>query len=206
VLTDPILLLHRGPRPAAIRGDRSARSCLALRSRICRQHRVVVDFSHHFRSSRPRQREGAGPSSWRFAALLGAPRNSRRGWRTAGVPRAVELDWWDAHVHRRRSNFNSQFTPPTLVGGRKLERSQNTQTLVGSVGRVGGADFHWFFTRRHGLSRTSSNTRQRLAPLAAAVGGFSPLRLIASAPVLSALGFIEGSTRPMLQRSAADPP
>jgi N-acyl-phosphatidylethanolamine-hydrolysing phospholipase D len=74
-----------------------------------------------------------------------------------GIARAVELDWWDAHV---LDGTEFRLTPAQHWSGRSLH--DRNRTLWGGWA-VLGADFHWYFTGDTGYSKDFKDARERLA-------------------------------------------
>jgi len=74
-----------------------------------------------------------------------------------GVNNAVELDWWEHHIHR---GTEFHFTPAQHWSGRSF--SDRNKTLWGAWS-VLGPDFHWFFSGDTGYSRDFIDTREYFA-------------------------------------------
>lgn len=79
-----------------------------------------------------------------------------------GITRAVELNWWEGHIHAAADGRAVEFllTPAQHWSGRSL--SDRNQTLWGGWA-VLGADFHWYFTGDTGYSRDFMDVRGKLA-------------------------------------------
>ena len=75
----------------------------------------------------------------------------------AGIPHAIELDWWDTHTHRG-VEFN--FTPVQHWSSRSLV--DRSQTLWGGFA-VFAPDFHWYFSGDTGYSKDFADTQARFA-------------------------------------------
>jgi N-acyl-phosphatidylethanolamine-hydrolysing phospholipase D len=91
-----------------------------------------------------------------------------------GIVNAVELDWWDVHVH---GGVSFHFTPAQHWSGRSL--SDRNKTLWGGWAAM-SADCHWFFTGDTGYSRDFADIRERFAGLhAPQSGGGFDIALIA---------------------------
>ncbi len=97
-----------------------------------------------------------------------------------GISRAVELDWWEAHVHASAAGgrpVEFLLTPAQHWSGRSL--SDRNRTLWGGWA-VMGADCHWYFTGDTGYSKDFKDIRERLAERhTAALGGGFDIALIA---------------------------
>jgi N-acyl-phosphatidylethanolamine-hydrolysing phospholipase D len=78
-----------------------------------------------------------------------------------GVTRAIELDWWETHVHESGAGrVEFHFTPAQHWSSRSL--TDRNRTLWGSWA-VLGADFHWYFTGDTGYSQDFADIRRKFA-------------------------------------------
>jgi N-acyl-phosphatidylethanolamine-hydrolysing phospholipase D len=153
VLTDPVFSARVSPVQFA-GPSRAQPPGIELRD-LPRIDVVVISHNHYDHLDRPSVKalanQAGGPPL--FLVPLGL-----KSWLAGlGIDRAVELDWWDAHVH---ADVEFQLTPAQHWSGRSL--SDRNKTLWGGWA-VLGADFHWFFTGDTGYSKDFEDTRRRLA-------------------------------------------
>jgi N-acyl-phosphatidylethanolamine-hydrolysing phospholipase D len=96
-----------------------------------------------------------------------------------GIQDAVELDWWQRHLHRSADGSVSEFhfTPAQHWSARTL--GDRNKTLWGAWA-VLHDDLHWFFSGDTGYSQDFADTRAHFADRqSAALGGGFDLALIA---------------------------
>lgn len=157
VLTDPIF--SRRASPVQFLGPaRAHKPGIAVKDL---PHIDVVVISHnHYdhldRASVKALRDQAGGEP-----LFLVPLGIKLWLERLGVTRAVELDWWETHVHDsdgRRVEFH--FTPAQHWSARSFH--DRNKTLWGGWA-VLGADFHWFFTGDTGYSQDFADIRRKFA-------------------------------------------
>jgi N-acyl-phosphatidylethanolamine-hydrolysing phospholipase D len=121
---------------------------------------VLISHNHYDHLDRRSVRRLADQAAG--APLFLAPLGLKRWLERQGVERAIELDWWDSHLHAgaegRRVEFH--FTPAQHWSGRSL--SDRNRTLWGSWA-VLGEDSHWFFTGDTGYSQDFADVRRHFA-------------------------------------------
>jgi N-acyl-phosphatidylethanolamine-hydrolysing phospholipase D len=91
------------------------------------------------------------------APLYLTPLGLKRWLNALGIEQAVELDWWQRHVH---AGVEFHCTPAQHWSGRSLTDRNKTLWCAWAV--LGG-DFHWFFTGDTGYSRDFADTREYFA-------------------------------------------
>jgi N-acyl-phosphatidylethanolamine-hydrolysing phospholipase D len=154
VLTDPIF----SPRASPLRFAGPARAQppgITLQD-LPRIDVVVISHNHYDHLDRASVQALAGQAGG--APLYLVPLGLKPWMDRLGVAGAVELDWWDVHVHQ---GVEFQFTPAQHWSGRSL--NDRNRTLWGGWAAM-GADFHWFFTGDTGYSQDFVDTRAKLAP------------------------------------------
>jgi N-acyl-phosphatidylethanolamine-hydrolysing phospholipase D len=154
VLTDPIFSLRASPLQCA--GPKRVQAPGVALEDLPHIDVVLISHNHYDHLDRGSVKALARQAGG--APLYLVPLGLKPWMERLGIARAVELDWWEAHVH---GGVEFQFTPAQHWSGRTL-RDRNC-TLWGGWAAL-GADFHWFFTGDTGYSRDFIDTRQRLAP------------------------------------------
>jgi N-acyl-phosphatidylethanolamine-hydrolysing phospholipase D len=138
---------------------------------------VVISHNHYDHLDRGSVKSLARQSGG--APLFLVPLGLKSWLERLGITHAVELDWWDSHVHAGVGcpPVEFIFTPAQHWSSRTL--NDRNRTLWGGWSAL-GADFHWYFTGDTGYSRDFVDTRERLAArhMAERGGGFD-LALIA---------------------------
>jgi N-acyl-phosphatidylethanolamine-hydrolysing phospholipase D len=170
VLTDPVF--SERVSPVSFAGPKRAQPPGLSVAQLPHIDVVLVSHNHYDhldRSSIKRLSEQPGGSPL-FLMPLGL-----KAWlQKLGIINAVELDWWEHHVHR---GVEFHFTPAQHWSGRSL--NDRNKTLWGAWS-VLGPDFHWFFSGDTGYSRDFLDTRERLGPRQTLeLGGGFDLALIA---------------------------
>jgi N-acyl-phosphatidylethanolamine-hydrolysing phospholipase D len=170
VLTDPVFSARVSPVQFA-GPSRAQPPGIELRD-LPRIDVVVISHNHYDHLDRASVKSLANQAGG--APLFLVPLGLKRWLAGLGIARAVELDWWDAHVH---AGVEFQFTPAQHWSGRSL--SDRNKTLWGAWA-VLGADFHWFFTGDTGYSKDFEDARERFDPRQAPErGGGFDIALIA---------------------------
>jgi N-acyl-phosphatidylethanolamine-hydrolysing phospholipase D len=138
---------------------------------------VVISHNHYDHLDRASVRTLANQAGG--APLFLVPLGVKSWLARLGIARAVELDWWEGHVHAAAGCGPAEFqlTPAQHWSGRSL--SDRNKTLWGGWA-VLGADFHWYFAGDTGYSRDFADIRQRFAGRQSAEqGGGFDIALIA---------------------------
>jgi N-acyl-phosphatidylethanolamine-hydrolysing phospholipase D len=156
VLTDPIF--SQRASPLQFMGPARAQPPGVTPADLPHIDVVVISHNHYDHLDRASiatlaQQPGGAP---RFLAPLGL-----KPWlEQFGIESAVELDWWDTHMHAGADGRATEFqlTPAQHWSGRGLH--DRNRTLWGGWA-VLGADFHWFFTGDTGYSGDFSDIRRR---------------------------------------------
>jgi N-acyl-phosphatidylethanolamine-hydrolysing phospholipase D len=170
VLTDPIF--SRRASPVRFAGPARAHAPGLRLDQLPHIDVVVVSHNHYDHLDRDSilalSRQAGGCPL--FLTPLGL-----KGWlRDLNITRAVELDWWQHHVHE---GVDFHCTPAQHWSGRGV-RDRN-QTLW-CAWTVLGPDFHWFFSGDTGYSPDFADTRRYFASRqSASAGGGFDLALIA---------------------------
>ena len=162
VLTDPIF----SPRASPVQFLGPAR---ALEPGVALEdlpHIDVVVISHNHYDHLDRTSVQALAKQAGGPPLFLVPLGIKSWLARLGITAAVELDWWDRHVHdgagrpaeRRPVEFH--FVPAQHWSGRSI-RDRN-KTLWGGWAVLGG-DFQWFFTGDTGYSQDFADARRRFA-------------------------------------------
>ena len=158
VLTDPIFSKRASPVPFAgpARHQPPGVSLDQL------PHVDVVVISHNHYDHLDRDSVLALANQPGGAPLFLVPIGLKAWLARAGITRAVELDWWDAHVFTGADGRQVEFhlTPAQHWSARSL--GDRNKTLWGAWA-VLGDDFHWFFTGDTGYSQDFSDARRRFA-------------------------------------------
>jgi N-acyl-phosphatidylethanolamine-hydrolysing phospholipase D len=135
---------------------------------------VAISHNHYDHLDRASVRALAGQAGG--PPLFLVPLGVKSWLAQLGITHAVELDWWEAHVHSGTA-VEFQLTPAQHWSGRGL--SDRNRTLWGGWA-VMGADFHWYFTGDTGYSKDFEDVRERLAARhTPAQGGGFDIALIA---------------------------
>jgi N-acyl-phosphatidylethanolamine-hydrolysing phospholipase D len=133
---------------------------------------VVISHNHYDHLDRDSivalSRQPGGPPL--FLTPLGL-----KSWlRKLRIENAVELDWWQHHVH---GGVGFHCTPAQHWSARGMYDRNKTLWCAWAVM---GADFHWFFSGDTGYSQDFADTRRHFAPKQSAEqGGGFDLALIA---------------------------
>jgi N-acyl-phosphatidylethanolamine-hydrolysing phospholipase D len=158
VLTDPIFSTRASPVQFA--GPSRAHSPgIALRDL---PHIDVVVISHNHYDHLDRASVKTLASQAGGTPLFLVPLGLKSWLQRLGITHAVELDWWEAHVHAGAGCPPVEFllTPAQHWSSRTL--NDRNRTLWGGWTAM-GADFHWYFTGDTGYSRDFIDVRERLA-------------------------------------------
>ena len=157
VLTDPIFSTRASP-VQFLGPARAQKPGVALKD-LPHVDVVVISHNHYDHLDRASVRALAGQAGGEPLFLV--PLGLKAWLARLGVTRAVELDWWDSHVHEqegRRVEFH--FTPVQHWSGRSL--TDRNKSLWGSWA-VLGEDFHWYFTGDTGYSQDFVDIRRKFA-------------------------------------------
>ncbi|MGA9028336.1 MAG: MBL fold metallo-hydrolase [Steroidobacteraceae bacterium] len=170
VLTDPIF--SRRASPLRFMGPARAQPPGLRLDELPHIDVVVISHNHYDHLDRDSIRSlsrqpGGAPL---FLAPLGL-----KAWLLAlHIENAVELDWWQHHVH---GGVDFHCTPAQHWSARSVHDRNRTLWCAWSVL---GADCHWFFSGDTGYSRDFADTRRQFASRqSAAQGGGFDLALIA---------------------------
>jgi N-acyl-phosphatidylethanolamine-hydrolysing phospholipase D len=161
VLTDPIF--SRRASPVRFAGPSRAYPPGVELKDLPHIDVVVVSHNHYDHLDRDsiltlsRQRGGA--------PLYLTPLGLKRWLNGLGIENAVELDWWQLHVH---AGVEFHCTPAQHWSGRSF--SDRNKTLWCSWA-VLGSDLHWFFTGDTGYSRDFADIREHFAARQSAENG-----------------------------------
>jgi N-acyl-phosphatidylethanolamine-hydrolysing phospholipase D len=153
VLTDPVF--SQRVSPVSFAGPKRAQPPGISIEKLPHIDVVVVSHNHYDHLDRPSikrlsEQQGGSPL---FLVPLGL-----KAWlHKLGINNAVELDWWEHHIHR---GAEFHFTPAQHWSGRSL--SDRNKTLWGAWSAL-GPDFHWFFSGDTGYSRDFLDTREYFA-------------------------------------------
>jgi N-acyl-phosphatidylethanolamine-hydrolysing phospholipase D len=161
VLTDPIFSQRASPVQFA-GPARAQPPGIALQDL---PHIDVVVISHNHYDHLDRNSIRALSHQSGGAPLFLTPLGLRRWLLDLGIEHAVELDWWQRHVH---AGVEFHCTPAQHWSGRSLNDRNRTLWCAWAVL---GADFHWFFTGDTGYSRDFADTRAHFADRQAAHDG-----------------------------------
>jgi N-acyl-phosphatidylethanolamine-hydrolysing phospholipase D len=153
VLTDPIFSLRASP--VQFLGPARAQPPGIVLADLPRIDVVLISHNHYDhldrRSILALQGQAGG------APLFLAPIGIKAWLERLGVEHAVELDWWEKHVH---AGVEFHFTPAQHWSGRGFH--DRNKTLWGAWTAI-GKDFHWFFSGDTGYSQDFSDTRRHFA-------------------------------------------
>jgi N-acyl-phosphatidylethanolamine-hydrolysing phospholipase D len=153
VLTDPIFSLRASP--VQFLGPARAQPPGIVLADLPRIDVVLISHNHYDhldrRSILALQGQAGG------APLFLAPIGIKAWLERLGVEHAVELDWWEKHVH---AGVEFHFTPAQHWSGRGFH--DRNKTLWGAWTAI-GQDFHWFFSGDTGYSQDFSDTRRHFA-------------------------------------------
>ena len=169
VLTDPVFSLRASPVPFL--GPARAQPPGIPLAHL--PHIDVVLISHNHYDHLDRNTVKALEAQPGGAPLFLAPLGLRVWLEKVGISRAIEMDWWDSHVHR---GVEFHFTPAQHWSGRSL--SDRNRTLWGAWAATAD-DFHWFFTGDTGYSQDFIDTRHHFASRQAVEQGGFDVALIA---------------------------
>ena len=157
VLTDPIFSSRASP--VQFLGPVRAQPPGISIQDLPRIDLVVISHNHYDHLDRGSVRALADQPGGE--PLFLAPLGIKAWLEGLGIRRAIELDWWEHHIHEGAGGpVEFHFAPAQHWSGRSL-RDRN-KTLWGAWA-VFGADFHWFFTGDTGYSQDFSDARQRYA-------------------------------------------
>jgi N-acyl-phosphatidylethanolamine-hydrolysing phospholipase D len=170
VLTDPIFS-HRAS-PLKFAGPARAHAPGIALGDLPHIDVVVISHNHYDHLDRDSilalSRQSGGPP------LYLAPLGLQRWLKDLGIDNAVELDWWQHHVH---AGVEFHCTPAQHWSARSF--NDRNKTLWCSWA-VLGRDLHWFFTGDTGYSRDFADIREFFAARqSAVVGGGFDLALVA---------------------------
>jgi len=157
VLTDPIF--SRRASPVQFLGPARAQLPGIILQDLPHIDVVVISHNHYDHLDRSSIRSLAAQAGGE--PLFLAPLGLKSWLQRLGVTRAVELDWWQTHVHDsggRRVEFH--LTPAQHWSARSFH--DRNRTLWGGWA-VLGADFHWYFTGDTGYSQDFADIRQKFA-------------------------------------------
>jgi N-acyl-phosphatidylethanolamine-hydrolysing phospholipase D len=153
VLTDPIF--SRRASPVQFLGPvRAQAPGIALTDL---PHIDVVLISHNHYDHLDRGSILALQGQTGGAPLFLAPIGIKVWLEGLGVQRALELDWWERHLH---AGVEFHFTPAQHWSARGL--FDRNKTLWGAWAAM-APDFHWFFSGDTGYSQDFSDTREHFA-------------------------------------------
>jgi N-acyl-phosphatidylethanolamine-hydrolysing phospholipase D len=153
VLTDPVF--SKRVSPVKFAGPARAQAPGVALADLPHIDVVLVSHNHYDHLDRDsilalsRQRGGA--------PLYLTPLGLKSWLSRLGIDNAVELDWWQQHVH---AGVEFHCTPAQHWSGRSL--SDRNQTLW-CAWTVLGKDLHWFFTGDTGYSQDFADTRRHFA-------------------------------------------
>ena len=153
VLTDPIF--SKRASPVQFAGPARAHPPGVALERLPHIDVVVISHNHYDHLDRDSilalsRQSGGSP-------LYLTPLGLKDWLRDLGIEHAVELDWWQRHVH---AGIEFHCTPAQHWSGRSLNDRNKTLWCAWAV--LGG-DFHWFFTGDTGYSRDFADTREYFA-------------------------------------------
>lgn len=170
VLTDPVF--SRRASPVSFAGPARAYPPGLALGQLPHIDVVVLSHNHYDHLDRAsilalaRQRGGS--------PLFLTPLGLKRWLRSLDIESAIELDWWQHHVHQ---GVEFHCTPAQHWSGRGLSDRNRTLWCAWSVL---GADCHWFFSGDTGYSQDFADTRRHFASRQRAEdGGGFDLALIA---------------------------
>jgi N-acyl-phosphatidylethanolamine-hydrolysing phospholipase D len=155
VLTDPIFSTRAAP--VQFLGPKRAQPPGIAPPDLPHVDVVAISHNHYDHLDRASVRALANQAGG--APLFLVPLGVKSWLAQLGITRAVELDWWETHVHPGAA-VEFQLTPAQHWSGRSL--SDRNRTLWGGWA-VMGADFHWYFTGDTGYSKDFKDVRERLA-------------------------------------------
>lgn len=154
VLTDPIFS-HRASPVSLIGPERKHPPGLQLAD-LPVVDVVLISHNHYDHLDRPSVLEIASRSNTAGKpTLFIVPLGMKSWFADMGIENAVELDWWDKHIHKG-VEFN--FTPLQHWSARSF--SDRSQTLWGAYA-VFAPDLHWYFAGDTGYSKDFADTRAR---------------------------------------------
>ena len=153
VLTDPIFSTRASP-VQFLGPARALPPGVALEDL---PHIDVVVISHNHYDHLDRTSVQALAKQAGGAPLFLVPLGIRSWLGRLGISAALELDWWDRHVH---DGVEFHFVPAQHWSGRSI-RDRN-KTLWGGWAILGD-DFHWFFTGDTGYSQDFADARRTFA-------------------------------------------
>jgi N-acyl-phosphatidylethanolamine-hydrolysing phospholipase D len=153
VLTDPIFS-HRASPVQFLGPPRAQAPGIALADL---PHIDVVLISHNHYDHLDRGSIVALKNLPGGAPLFLAPIGIKTWLERLGIERAVELDWWQKHVH---CGVEFHFTPAQHWSGRGLH--DRNKSLWGAWSVI-AEDFHWFFSGDTGYSQDFIDTRRYFA-------------------------------------------
>jgi N-acyl-phosphatidylethanolamine-hydrolysing phospholipase D len=153
VLTDPVF--SERVSPVSFAGPKRAQPPGLSVEQLPRIDVVLVSHNHYdhldrYSIKRLSEQPGGSP-------LFLMPLGLKVWLQKLGIANAVELDWWEHHVHR---GVEFHFTPAQHWSGRSL--NDRNKTLWGAWS-VLGPGFHWFFSGDTGYSHDFLDTRERFA-------------------------------------------
>jgi N-acyl-phosphatidylethanolamine-hydrolysing phospholipase D len=175
VLTDPIF--SRRASPVQFLGPARAQPPGIALGDLPHIDVVLISHNHYDHLDRISVQKLAAQAGG--SPLFLAPVGLQSWLEGLGVTRAVELDWWDSHVHESTAGRSVEFhfTPAQHWSGRSL--SDRNRTLWGAWAAF-GADCHWFFTGDTGYSQDFTDARRHFAARQTAEqGGGFDIALIA---------------------------
>jgi N-acyl-phosphatidylethanolamine-hydrolysing phospholipase D len=175
VLTDPVFS-HRVSPVSFLGPARAQPPGIALED-LPHIDAVLISHNHYDHLDRASVKALADQPGG--APLYLAPLGIKSWLEQQGIPKAIELDWWEQYSFEVAGGRPIEFhlTPAQHWSGRSL--SDRNQTLWGAWA-VFGADFHWFFTGDTGYSQDFADTRRRYAARqSASLGGGFDVALIA---------------------------
>jgi N-acyl-phosphatidylethanolamine-hydrolysing phospholipase D len=153
VLTDPIF--SRRASPVQFLGPARAQPPGIALGNL--PHIDVVLISHNHYDHLDRRSITALNGQAGGAPLFLAPIGIKAWLERLGVEHAVELDWWERHVH---AGVEFHFTPAQHWSARGLY--DRNKTLWGAWAAT-ASDLHWFFSGDTGYSQDFSDTRRHFA-------------------------------------------
>jgi N-acyl-phosphatidylethanolamine-hydrolysing phospholipase D len=179
VLTDPVF--SKRASPVQFMGPARAQNPGIALADLPHIDVVVISHNHYDHLDRASVRALTGQTGGEPLFLV--PLGLKAWLQRLGVTRAVELDWWESHVHEGAGGrVEFHFTPAQHWSARSF--NDRNKTLWGSWA-VLGADFHWYFTGDTGYSQDFIDIRRKFADRhTPELGGGFDMALIAVAACL----------------------
>ena len=154
ILTDPVFSERASPVQFA--GPRRAQPPGIALAHLPRIDVVLISHNHYDHLDRASVVLLSQRSQGQTLFLV--PLGLKPWFEEQGIRNVVELDWWEAHQHRR---VEFRMVPVQHWSARGL--GDRNQTLWGGWA-VFAPDLHWYFSGDAGYSRDFADTRERFAP------------------------------------------